>query len=337
MSGSIPTGTLAHGSVFMCLEWHDQPLHSEPALIFELPLTDGILAFLVLENRLVVEIGRVDASKEEITDQWITPELIRQAGARVIVSLQWSNGRISTFRLNSCDVPRSDAADEFFIGHYEDALPTEDQSISSEQCISDLAQKRAPMSLAFMQLEQWTKRLEAHLENQRNNTPELVFEIANCLRTLLCGAEKNGGSLLSKCAREIEFDLVCYTAKGLEEDVNIPFMDETTIFFGCIPAAAPISGMQVETDLQTWLSMLALVTVNHRIKHWELIREVADKYGSHADTGGEVLSLSFMNPHRAGLNLGILDTIIRGYGKFALVMSKRLIGSHGMKFSAGTL
>lgn len=328
MAEKIPTGTLAHGSIFMCIGWHDEPLHSDPALILELPLTDGVLAFLVLEKRLVVEIGRIDSTKEEMTDQWITPELIRPEGAPVVVSLQWSDGKLSTFRLNSKEVPRAEAADEFVIDHCEDTFVTAVDPIRGQQICLNLRQQTVPMSLAFMQLQQWVTRLEAHLETQRSNTPELTFEIANCLRTLLCGTQKNGGSLLFKCAEEIKIDLVCYTVPEFEGNSSVTFMDPNTIVFGRVPAEVPRGNMQVATDLQAWLSMPALITLDHRLKHWEFIREVADKYGSHADTDGAAISLLFMNPHRPTLNLGILESIFREYGKFALLMSRRLISSH---------
>lgn len=332
MVADIPTGTLAHGSMFMCIGWHDEPVGSQPALICELPLADGSLAFLVLENRLLVEIVRLDETKDELTDQWITPELIHVQGAPVVVTLVWADGKLVTFRLNQEDVPRSEGADVFEIRHSKNVVKAAKETFSSPQKWIDHRRGSARMSLAFKQLSQWRNRLETHLRNQRTDTPELVFEIANCLRTLLCGTKKNGGLLLFRCAEEMGVNLVCYTVYPLKDEPRFPLMDETTIVFGTLPVASPYGKAIVETDLGCWLDTPALITGDNepQLPHWKLIREVADNFGSHATTDHASIGFSFMNPHRPELNLGMLETCFREYGRFALEITTKLLEANAV-------
>ena len=62
------------------------------------------------------------------------------------------------------------------------------------------------------------------------------------------------------------------------------------------------------------------------LKHWELIYQVAGKFGAHADSDHKIF-LSFMSPHDAGINLGILVPQFRSYGDMALEVSKQMIFS----------
>jgi hypothetical protein len=316
--------SLDAGFICMGLSWDDQPLHSDPALILELNLTDGLLAFLVLENRLVVEIGRTGVRHEEMTDQWITPELVRPEGSSAVVTLKWQEGKISVFRLNAKEVPRSSEVEEFVLGPQEtktleyDLEPTPTIDVELKRFIT-------PPPFEFKQLLQTVTRLEANLKQMRSNSTEKVLDVAVYLRTLLCGKVGNGGRLLFRCAEEVGIVPVCYTVSGLEGDADaVPFMDDKTMLLHCGVAGLRSPKMPLETNLEMWLEQPALRTLAYELKHWELIREVAGKFGAHADRDPKIL-LSFMNPHDAGVNLGILIPQFRSYGFMALEASKRVI------------
>jgi len=326
MAEETPIAGLAVGSIIFGLGWDDQPLDSDPALIFELPLTDGILVSLVLENRLVVEIGRIGTDGEEITDQWITPELIRPAGSAAVISLQWNEGKFTSLRLNAKDVPRSSEADEFVLTSHESGTEILDKINVYSPIKLDFRQGSIPTSFALRQLIQTAIRLENCLTGLRSNKPEVILDVAVLLRTLFTGTAKNGGLLLFKCAEEIGMVPVCYTVSGLDEDgAKFPFMDEHTILLQGLAAGIPRFNLKVETDLQKWLEQPALITLSDPLTHWQFIRQVADKFGSHAETKNVPVLMSFMSPHDAGINLGILIPKLRSYGQLALEVSKVVI------------
>jgi len=83
--------------------------------------------------------------------------------------------------------------------------------------------------------------------------------------------------------------------------------------------------MPFETDLAQWLQQPALMTFYQKpIPHWQLIYDVAGKFGAHADRDASFL-LSFMSPDDAEINLGILVPQFRAYGDVAIEASKRVI------------
>jgi|GEM_PF-6515987 len=194
-----PIASLACGTVCVGISWDDQPLHSDPALIFELPLADGILALLVLENRLVAEIGITKGGHEKITDQWITPEILRPSGSAAVVSLQWSDGVFTGFRLNAKEVPRHSQAEELVLEPQNTGIEEPTELVVVPKINFDLRRIETPKSFTIRQLIQTVLRLETSLKQMRSNTPENVFDIAVYLRTLLCGKATNGGRLLFRC------------------------------------------------------------------------------------------------------------------------------------------
>jgi len=311
----------------MTLNWEDQPRHSEPALVLELPLRDGILAILILENRLVVEIGRVDDDREEMTDQFITPELIRPVGAVAIISIGWSDGKIAVFRLNGKNVPRSSEADEFMIGAREIDVAAEVFTVPNRNRNFDLRKGPTPRSLALRQLVQVAIRLEYFLNEMRSNNPEIVLDVAVLLRTLVNGkAGADGGRLLFKCAEEIGMVPVCYTATAIEEDSDPPQIFEGFCF--CRKGVAtgfPKGKSNIKTNFETWLNQTALYMPNYKIPHWQLIRDVANQFGAHAQTNKKSVIFSFMSAHDAGINLGVLVPMFRSYGELALEICKIVI------------
>lgn len=327
MTEGSPIYSLAYGTLFMALDWDDQPSDLDPTLIFELFLTDGILAFLVLENRLLVEIGRSGVEDEVMTDQWITPELVRKEGSAAVISLQWKDGKLTSFRLNATEVPRSSEVDEFVLGSQEPSIDEPTKLDTTAMMNVNLRRIKGPVSSELSQLIQTATRLETSMMEMHSNTPEKVFDIALYLRTLLCGTTKNGGKLLFRCAEDLGIVPVCYIISGLESNVGVvPFMDDKTIALHSGVAGSPTKKMQFETDLKQWIEQPAIITLNPklRLKHWELIYQVAGKFGAHADSDHEIFH-SFMNPHEAGINLGILVPQFRSYGDMALEVSKQII------------
>ncbi len=321
---NFPEFSLSAGSIRMGLTWHDQPLHSKPALILELPLTDGILAMLVFENRLVIETGKVDDRGTRLVDCWITPKLIRPNGSTEFVSVQWSDGRIVSFQINAVDLWRADEAEEFVIEPRERPFVPDKNHDSLPRIDFEDNIRSVPKTLKFRQLVQTVTRLERRMNEMRSNNPEIILDIAVLLRTLLTGGTKNdGGRLLFRCADSLGLALKCYTVSGLEKgEDKFPLEDHSFVRFDVGVAGIPKGNFKVETDLELWMYQPALVTREHSIQHWNLIREIADKFGAHADIDETPLLLPFMSPHDPGINLGLLRTIIHTYGNLALEVSQ---------------
>jgi hypothetical protein len=279
-----------------------------------------------LENRLVVEIGQANGSFQVLTDQWITPELIRKQKLPAIISLQWKDGRLVNLRLNARDVPRTSIEDEYFTlpSRTEDDLGNVPEPSFANEI--DLRIMTGPISTEFRQLTQHTLRLKAHLAELNSGSPERILDIAVILRTLMCGTTKNGGRLLFRFAAEISAIPVCYTFSGLELNApDLPLNDEQTIYLLSGAVGIPTSNLRIETNLDRWLEQIALIAPHKCLKHWELIRKVADTFGAHADDDSTKMLHSFVSPHDNGLNLGVLVPIFREYGNMALEVSMVLI------------
>lgn len=321
-----PIASLACGFLCVGIGWDDQPLHSDPALVFELPLADGILAVLVLENRLVVEIGRHEKGNEEIIDQWITPELLRPSGSAAVLTLQWVDGIINIFHLNSKEVPRHSEVEEFTIEQQGNKSEKQTELVVATAVNLDVLRIGSPLPFTIKQLIQTTLRLESSLKQMRSNTPESVLDISVYLRTLLCGTSKNGGQLLFRGAEEVGILPICYTVSGLDYYTDAPpFMDDKTTVLRCGAAGLPRERMLIETDLKKWLEQPAIIMFNnYSVPHWKLIYEVAGKFGAHAD-GNPNFLFSFMSHHDVGINLGVLVPQFRSYADVALEASKRVI------------
>ncbi len=315
--------TLQHGTFCTGICWEELPLNAEPNLVCELPLADGIIELLVLANRLVVEVTSTKNNRSEPVDQWITPEIIKPAWASAVLSLQWENGFITTFRLNAKDVPRHFDAEEFNL----DCKPNK---IHPPELVAlrevNLRKLKPPNSLDFRNLIQTALRLESSLKSIRSDNTETILDIAVHLRTLLCGGAKNGGQLLFRCAQQLGMNPVCYTLAGLDDhhEPNLFANDGWFALLGGV-AATPWGNMRYETDLNDWLEQPAIWLDNRTsISHRKLIREVAGKFGAHADKSAEILE-GFINYHDTGLNLGVLVPQFMNYAQVAIDVSKLVL------------
>lgn len=323
MRTEIPVGSASGGFLCFSLVWDDLPQNAEPSLVFELPLVDGLLALLVLENRLLVEVGIFEGNSDRATDQWITPELIRRAEFPCVISVCWDEQKITCFRINGEEVPGHVDAFEFEVQHKEEEtnVPAMDKPIFE----FDLRRGPVPISMEFRQLIQFTIRLEAALKELKSDIPEKLGDIANLLRSLLTGKKgKDGGRLLFKCAEEMGDPLICYTLMGSGAFEEPPLDDATVVLLGD-GAAYPSGKLSVATMLDDWLEMPALITKNVRRKNWELLRDVADSFGSHGETEGDSILFPLLQRHDAGLNFGILIPVFRNYGNLALELARGLI------------
>jgi hypothetical protein len=323
---SIPTGNISSGFKELDCRWENGPLHSDEMLLTELLLADGFVMLFILENRLIAEIFKVESDREIITDQWITPELIRPPGSGATISFQWEEGKFKCFRLNGVNVPRSDEADEFVVMSTEadDEVFTESSRITERKL--DLRQVPNSSSLSLKQLIQHTIRLEDRLSELRSDRPEVIFDIAALLRTLLTGSKKNGGLVLFIAAEEFRIVPVCYTINGIEEySEPHPFIDENTVAFQAFGESLPRGQFRTETDLRQLLCQPAIITQQHQIPHWKLIRDVAGSFGSHAETNQAHSILSLINPHDPALNLSMLNDHIRAYGIVTAQIARTVI------------
>jgi hypothetical protein len=318
--------SLAAGTVFYVLSWESQPIDSDAQLVSKIPLEDGLLAILVLEDRLVVEIGSVTIDGEELTDQWITPKLERRSDELVILSLVWSEGKVLSFRLNGLEVPRHSEAETFIVSQKETKSDDTTPQDKAPATLIDLRQRSQGTSIAIKQLTQIALRLENALDTLRSDRPEVIFDIAGFLRTLLCGRAKTGGELIFKCAKEVGVVPVCYTVKGAQvAQDKPPFKDQLAIWLQGSASGLARDTMCVETDLRWWLDQPALYTLHIEVPHWKLIYEVASNFGSHAETDVSHPLFSMMSPHDPAINLGLLVPQFRSYGEMSLEIAKQII------------
>lgn len=318
MSGEYTDITLQSGTIFFVASWRSPPKNADFQLMSRVPLLDGLIEIYTLEDHIYIITIDASNSDHRQVDEWISPELIRDQDHPIIFFLTWEDSKIKSVRINGHDVPSINESEYFSITQGAassisfQGTPERPKMRSFESCVQF-------KSMTFRQLFQTASRLEISLHSLQMGHTAHLFDVANHLRTLLTGSEKNGGRLVFRCAAEIGYQPVCFILENREEP---PLEDiPNTTWFQQNALAWPFGTIRKEIEIEKWLDDTAIFSSGEKIRNWELIREVADRFGAHAESIDALKDsriVRFLNHHNAGTSFDILQPTFLSFADLTL-------------------
>lgn len=314
----IPTGDVSGGLLTISVAWKQGLARSEPSIIKNLPLNDGGLVILALEDLLIVELWKWGRGFDIPLDQRITPPLLRKDWQFEVITVAWSDSKIVEFRISGQDVPLDP---DMTLDLRRDLVL---QKNSDTIAVSSVAS--ALPSNIYHQLHQTTKRLVRTADAIRSDNMESLLDLAVHLRTLVT-PNRRKGSLLQIAAEAAGIVPTVYTVRWpLHEDTA----EITKLGFSVFDASAspvPLPGMSTEVELFKWLEGPAILTTTEEFSHIKLIKEVADKAGAHADLKISALLASLRDPNSDGFELTVLVGQMRQYAHLIGTLAKDILAA----------
>lgn len=318
MSDKDPVKTLKTGTCVFAISWQSPAKNANFELMLRVPLLDGLIEIYTLEDHIYIIAIEVSNSNHQQVDEWISPQLVRDQDQPIILSFVWEYSKIKSVRINGRDVPSVDTAEYFYITQSA-ASEISFHGAPKRPKIQSLEGRVQFESMTFRQLFQTASRLENSLYSLQLGHAAHLFDIANHLRTLLTGTEENGGRLIFRCASEIDYQPICFVPEDQDEPPveEIPNAD----WFLYVASAWPIGKARKAVEIEKWLSCTAIFNSEMKIKNWELIREVADRFGAHAESFDSLKRSSivkFLNHHNVVVSFDILQPAFISLADLAL-------------------
>jgi hypothetical protein len=324
------------GSLALAYSWKDGEPGSDFIELVSWHLSDGILSIHSLENRLEVSIFSGEFGKGKLSDRRLTPELVRDVSAPVIIFISWSEEKITKFFLNGLPVSESPTEGPLRIsepiGRFEEGVRSH-----SDKDIEDFFDKPEIISMLpgeFRHLIQFRKRLACHLSRTHAGDYRAVLDMAVCLRVMFCGSTSNGGRLLFRCGALVGHRPICFVGSGIHEIAPPDFiLERGGVIFGQIARPHPSRELAREIDLIDWLEMPALTGKSVVFRNWQLIKEVADMSSVHADKLNSSALSSFISLHRVDIDFNFLNIIFIAYARLAIGCADNLLSTYKDNFS----
>lgn len=314
----IPTGDVSGGLLTISVAWKQGAARSEPSIIKSLPLNDGGLVILALEDLLIVELWKREHGSDVPLDQRVSPPLLRNEWEVEIISVVWDNSKIVGFHISDKEVP----LDPYVTLDLRKGLVRPQKiEIGPAQPFSTML----PSNI-YRQLHQTTTRLFRTATAIRSDNMGSLLDLAVHLRTLVTPNKKKL-PLLQIAAEAAGIVPMVYTVRWpLYEDASEVSALGLTIFNASV-SPIPLPGMSTGVELFTWLGGPAILTSTERFSHIKLIKEVADQAGAHADLNITELLASLCDPNSEGFELTVLIGQMRQYAYLIGTLAKDILAA----------
>jgi hypothetical protein len=302
--------SLLEGYFAFGLEYHASHQKNHPALIANLPLTDGMILIYALEDQISARLLRIENSKESQVDTWTSPHLNINDLTHLLIELKWKDGNFNLFSLNYMDFLRGSESDRLEI-----KVGMKKSATAKKMALDDtvgMSIDRSGLNIDLLRnLRQTIERLGWSLNELDPDRPGIALDIAANLRMLLTGKEP----LLFSVSKDVGLCLSCYvSASSAKNDSFGKILGIGAVAIEQVASSVPTRNQNEVIEFEKWLKLPALLRNEMQISHWELIRLVADKFSVHADRSGQEELSAFLNTHHPGIDLGILVQFIRQYG-----------------------